>query len=573
MSLSTLLLGFVLAVPASGGDLPAIPVLAPAGQSSPGVHRLAFDAANYEALRRVGTFRLEDLPLSTGAAVSVLLERIDVFSDDAQLVAADGDARRPLARPDVQTFIGEVEGEVGSRAFLAVSPMGTSGYLIRGEGTSIISSGPGGLMPTVIYDTFGPLAADVNIVIPPCAGAILPEGVAPTPANTGAGYVPRAGECRVIRLALECDTEFTQNGFGGNQTAASVYAATLAGAMTEIYRRDLNAGFQVSFLRLWTGADPYTAPTSSPQLAQFRDYWNANMAFVQRDLAHMLSPRGLGGGVAYRPGLCSSSGGYGLSGNLNSFFPYPLVNNSGQNWDIMVASHEIGHNFNSGHTHDPDSYNPPIDGCGNGYLEPPLPADCTAANLNIGTIMSYCHVCSGGMTNIRLEFGPRPIAVMRAYLDPRTNCGLTPSITILFQPQSAQLCEGEPVTLTVGPIGVGTRTYQWRRNGTPIPGATGTAHAFVAAPATAGAYDVVVSATCLAVTSQTATVSLRVPCGCDPDLDQDGNVDQGDLGYLINVVGGGTNTTGIDPDFNGDGAVDQGDVDALLTVIAGGECP
>jgi hypothetical protein len=60
---------------------------------------------------------------------------------------------------------------------------------------------------------------------------------------------------------------------------------------------------------------------------------------------------------------------------------------------------------------------------------------------------------------------------------------------------------------------------------------------------------------------------------CDPDMNQDGNVDQDDVSYLINVVGGGPNPTGIDPDFNQDGNVDQDDVGALINVVAGGDCP
>jgi choice-of-anchor B domain-containing protein len=60
---------------------------------------------------------------------------------------------------------------------------------------------------------------------------------------------------------------------------------------------------------------------------------------------------------------------------------------------------------------------------------------------------------------------------------------------------------------------------------------------------------------------------------CDPDVNQDGNVDQDDVSYLINVVGGGPNPTGIDPDFNMDGNVDQDDVAALIDVIAGAPCP
>jgi hypothetical protein len=63
------------------------------------------------------------------------------------------------------------------------------------------------------------------------------------------------------------------------------------------------------------------------------------------------------------------------------------------------------------------------------------------------------------------------------------------------------------------------------------------------------------------------------PAPCDPDLNQDGNVDQDDVAYLINVVGGGANPTGIDPDFNQDGNVDQDDIAALINVVAGAGCP
>lgn len=59
---------------------------------------------------------------------------------------------------------------------------------------------------------------------------------------------------------------------------------------------------------------------------------------------------------------------------------------------------------------------------------------------------------------------------------------------------------------------------------------------------------------------------------CDPDVNQDGVVDQGDVEYLTNVVSGDENPEGTNPDFNNDGAIDQGDVDALINVVAGGQC-
>ncbi len=67
--------------------------------------------------------------------------------------------------------------------------------------------------------------------------------------------------------------------------------------------------------------------------------------------------------------------------------------------------------------------------------------------------------------------------------------------------------------------------------------------------------------------------SPEVVASCDPDINQDGNADQGDVDYIINVVAGGDNPGGIDPDFNQDGNADQGDVDSLINVVAGGACP
>lgn len=63
------------------------------------------------------------------------------------------------------------------------------------------------------------------------------------------------------------------------------------------------------------------------------------------------------------------------------------------------------------------------------------------------------------------------------------------------------------------------------------------------------------------------------PPACDPDLNQDGNVDQDDVAYLIDVVGGGENPNNIDPDFSRDGNVDQDDISALINAVGGGGCP
>jgi uncharacterized membrane protein len=70
-----------------------------------------------------------------------------------------------------------------------------------------------------------------------------------------------------------------------------------------------------------------------------------------------------------------------------------------------------------------------------------------------------------------------------------------------------------------------------------------------------------------------ADLDYTPPPACDSDYNQDGNADQDDVAYLVNVVSGGPNPTGRDPDFTLDGNVDQDDVAALINVVAGGPCP
>jgi len=77
------------------------------------------------------------------------------------------------------------------------------------------------------------------------------------------------------------------------------------------------------------------------------------------------------------------------------------------------------------------------------------------------------------------------------------------------QPQTQTVCQGSPVTFSVGAIGTGTLTYQWRYNGAPISGATASSYNIPSlALGDAGAYSVVVTATCGSVTSANAQLTV-----------------------------------------------------------------
>lgn len=86
----------------------------------------------------------------------------------------------------------------------------------------------------------------------------------------------------------------------------------------------------------------------------------------------------------------------------------------------------------------------------------------------------------------------------------------TPSAPVITaQPASRTVVVGGATTLSIGASGAPAPSYQWRKNGANIPGATGPTYAFSSAQSSDGAsYDVVVTNSAGSVTSAIAT--LRV---------------------------------------------------------------
>ena len=360
-----------------------------------GITALSLDHDAYANIGRLQAFDIADFPLSEDRQVDLHVRRIDVFSVDAQVVIGSGKGDQPLlARPDVVLLSGEVVGVPGSIVFLGLSPHGTHGYIQFPDEMFIISTRAG---KTVIYSL---TALPEGLLTLPDFQCDVIEVVDRFGADVQRNQTANgtSAQCRVVDIAIETDWEFTQV-FGGDTEASSAYATILIGAASEIYSRDVFTTLKIVFLRVWAENND---PWNGGGLSEFVNFWNANMTHVQRDVAHFLSGRP-GGGVAYLPGVCQEGFDYGYSSGMNGFFPYPLEHNNSQNWDIIVVCHELGHNFGSPHTHD---YVPPIDECGLGQCE----------NAENGTLMSYCHLCPGGLANFRLEFHPIVVETMLNYL-------------------------------------------------------------------------------------------------------------------------------------------------------------
>ena len=390
--------------------------------------------------------RLRDMPLGPGRTATLVLHRVEPFTADARIVVArrssDGTVEEcDVPRPDAQYWAGTVEGDGEGRAMLARSAAGTMGFVQTSVGTAILSGPPAG--------TPGPLASFMIVDLPPdafrwdaweCTADALPQQPEPE------GGAAATAQCRQLRVAVETDHELRQRFAGATDPTAACasYVATLFAGILQIYDADTRIRPHVSYLRLWeTPGDPWDATSTSSQLYQFRDHWVANMGTVPRDLAAMLSGRGLGGGVAWLRAACGPYG-YSVSANLAGAFPYPLVDNAGGNWDIMVTAHEIGHNVGAPHTHNhcPE----PADRCApSGYF-----GQCQAEQLCTasGTIMSYCHLCAGGMTNIQLGLHPLSRESIEAYMATSCNtvAGASPPVALA---ETLAAVQGQPALADV----------------------------------------------------------------------------------------------------------------------------
>jgi len=240
-------------------------------------------------------------------------------------------------------------------------------------------------------------------------------------------------------VAFETDYQFYQ--LFNDLNATRVYAVSLIGAVSNRYVEQTSIIMTAPYLGLYSNSnDPWFNPESGGNsvnmLYEFQAAWGGQPFPGNAHLAHFLSGANLGGGVAWLPGACDNDYGFAVSGNIGGDTPFP-VSQGPLTWDFMVVAHELGHNMGTPHTHD---FCPPLDECApSGYFGScQTRQQCTSS----GTIMSYCHLCSGGMSNITTFFHPSAALVIRQFAEtsciqpyqtPSYGCGVNPAGSLVLE--------------------------------------------------------------------------------------------------------------------------------------------
>ncbi len=347
-----------------------------------------------DAVRRAAAsarqIRVRAFPLAADLAVDLEIEAFSVTGPKTRFVVGRRDAPdRPLDFDPraIALFRGTVAGHPGSRVFLALSERSSTGFVDLGPGRQsyrIASKDEAGReLPPGLLTLFrtAPAVSSLPPGVPLCgvddaaalSGEVRPGGVRlPVRGTTGP-----AVDLKHLELAVDTDFEFFR--LFDDAAAAAAYLVAVYAEVSVVYLRDVDVWVDLVFARIWEEPDPFDGADPLPE---FRDYWNANMGAVHRDVAQLFSGRRNFpfGGQASLSVLCDQSFGYSVVGYAVGFFPDPSKP-SPYHRDLFITAHELGHNAGTGHTHSQG-----IDSCNDPLTTPQR-----------GTVMAYCSQTFSGL--------------------------------------------------------------------------------------------------------------------------------------------------------------------------------
>lgn len=413
------------------------------------------DAQDYRGIDRASASELtelviRDLQLKDAESTDLFLDRVNPFAPDAFL-NVDGERKGPLVS-DRSYFRGPAHANGHSQVSLSIGSDGSlRGVFVDSSGHWQLLSRDGRIEarqvndePAHVGSDHSPFQCGLNNDI---RQRSREEQARFDQANPQISPAPRGDDNRYrVRVAYDTTARFVDL-FGTGQQAIN-YLGDLTNFISALYIAELNTEIVISSTTLRDADQPWNL--GEDLLPQFENYWNnpQNNVDQTRTLAHLVDA-GPSQGVAYVNALCGNGFDYGVSQGLGTEFD---PNDNPQEWSFTVVAHELGHNFGSDHTH---CYEPVIDECHNGEAgfgcwagAETLPGPLGQQS---GTIMSYCHLLDGGLSNIAVTlgsghgFGNQPERVpntMRAHVLDRAQVN---------NPRCPQIVDAGPTTYTVTP--------------------------------------------------------------------------------------------------------------------------
>ncbi len=236
--------------------------------------------------------------------------------------------------------------------------------------------------------------------------------------NTNIEYIPDIAEvtpCKTVYVSVTTDYK-TFVDKGSSVANVENFVTGLFNQVSTLYANE-GINLQVSEIKVITVPTPYydTLKSTGALLNAFVAKQGTNF---NGNLAHFITTRVLGGGIAYVDVLCNKAYAYGVSANIsltNAAYP-------NYSWNIECISHELAHGIGINHTqwcgwvigYNPDGT--PIKGALDNCYTTEGGCAPGAAPINGGTVESYCHLTSYGI-NFNNGFGAQPGNVLRSRIN------------------------------------------------------------------------------------------------------------------------------------------------------------
>jgi hypothetical protein len=366
-----------------------------------------------------------------------------------------------VSPPSIICYRGKVLGEEHSSVFVSVSGGQIICSMLRENGTTYVfgpkknSTEAGAHLLIAETD----LVASAPFTPFDCISDDIHQPKIPTPveeilAGRSHNEIQAApldnGKLLQTDIAVEADSQF-YGAIGGDPTKTIAYIGSIFSMSSMIYENEANLTHHLSWIKVWTTSDPYQVKGNAYLLEDtVKSYWQLHYQNVQRDLAHIMTSIGNGGGGFGYYSLCDNANSYSVS-SPQTGHTYPTF---AFTYDVYIISHEIGHNFTLIHTHD-CYWNPPLDTC---YTKDDASLSLSDACYGLpvvphkspGTIMSYCantnYILSGkdfSQYKIAMTFSHRPDSVMR-YNAEHASCIQPPTdpVVILLSPRGGESYAG-----------------------------------------------------------------------------------------------------------------------------------
>jgi hypothetical protein len=410
------------------------------------------------------------------------LERVEVFAQGARIILNDGHSEQELAPQGATFWRGHLQGNTNSLVTLTVEDGGAVyGVVNDGERVWNVSrTGSVAALEAMEVDTSA--IPDFDCAVD---GLEVPDDLLDGLGLTLESVTPKelsAGQYYQATIAV--DTDYAFYSVLGGATAATNYVGSLINYVSGIYEDEIEVKLAVGQVYLYSSpSDPWSGTSTLARLNEFVSYWRSNRTSITRTLAHFLSGESLGGGIAYLDTLCNNQFGYGVSANLTG----STTSGGGIAWDGVVVAHELGHNFSSPHTHcygNIGGNSNPVDGCWSSETSsgsntcysgtPALPGVNSLTGgtpgARDGTIMSYCHQRSGGISNIAATFGDTNRGIQANRVITRMKARAAAVATA--NPSCMPIVGGNDPKITSPAAGStlsgASQTFSWTSNGTAV---------------------------------------------------------------------------------------------------------